>query len=68
MAIKIIITGGTIDAKYNELSGKLIYEQTHLSKILRQARFTLNISTEIAMLKNSLDINVSGRKKILVIK
>ena len=68
MTIKIIITGGTIDAKYNELSGKLIYEQTHLSKILRQARFTLNISTEIAMLKNRLDINVSGRKKILVIK
>jgi len=67
MTIKIIITGGTIDAKYNELSGKLIYEQTHLSKILRQARCTLNVNTEITMLKNSLDINVSDRKKILQI-
>ena len=35
MKIRILVTGGTFDKKYDELSGKLFFEDTHVQEMLR---------------------------------
>jgi len=38
MGILIIVTGGTFDKEYNELTGELFFKQTHLPEMLRLGR------------------------------
>lgn len=65
MAIKILITGGTIDTRYNELNGKSIFTESHLLEMLHQARCRVNIKSETVMLKDSNDMTDSDREKML---
>lgn len=65
MKIKLFITGGTIDKEYNELNGELIFRKSHLPEMLEQAKSKADIKSETIMLKDSLYINNSDRKKIL---
>jgi len=65
MAIKILITGGTIDTKYNELNGKSIFTKSHLPEMLKQARCKVDVKLETVMLKDSNDMIDSDREKIL---
>lgn len=65
MAIKLLITGGTIDKHYDKLSGRLIFTQSHVEKMLSQSRTTLELSLETIMLKDSLDMDDKDRQKIL---
>ena len=37
-AIRILITGGTFDKAYNELTGQLYFEDSHLPEMLRLVR------------------------------
>ncbi len=62
--IKLIITGGTIDKQYNELSGELVFLQTHIPQMLQQARCTLDIDMQVLMLKDSLDMQEVDREAI----
>ena len=34
MAIRVFITGGTFDKTYDEISGKLLFEDTHIHEML----------------------------------
>lgn len=61
MAIRILITGGTIDTKYNELNGKSIFTKSYLPKMLKQARCKVGIELETVMLKDSNDMIDSDR-------
>jgi len=65
MAIKLLITGGTIDKQYNELNGELIFTQSGVEDMLTQGRATLDISCETVMLKDSLDMDDNDRQQIL---
>ncbi|HVV25520.1 MAG TPA: asparaginase domain-containing protein [Candidatus Saccharimonadales bacterium] len=65
MQIKLFLTGGTIDKKYNELSGELDYKKTHIQEMLKQARSRLDIHIEELMLVDSLDMTDSQRQQIL---
>jgi len=65
MAIKILITGGTIDKEYDELNGELIFTKSHLPKILKEARCKIDIELKTVMLKDSLFTTDSDRKEIL---
>jgi len=56
MTIKILITGGTIDTKYNELNGKSIFTESRLPEMLHQARCRADIELETVMLKDSNDM------------
>lgn len=38
MGILILVTGGTFDKEYNELTGELFFKQTHLPEMLRLGR------------------------------
>ncbi len=63
MAIKILTTGGTIAKTYNEISGKLIFDEKYLSKMLFQSR--IFVEREVLMFKDSLELDEKDRKIIL---
>jgi L-asparaginase len=64
-AIRIIVTGGTFDKKYDELSGKLFFKETHLPEMLRLGRCRAPVSIEALMLMDSLDMTDADRRAIL---
>lgn len=63
--IRLIITGGTFDKKYDPLKGELTFKETHLPQILEQVRLTISVEMEINQLKDSLDMGDDCREKIL---
>jgi L-asparaginase len=63
--IKLFITGGSIDKRYNEISERMVLDKTHIPKMLEISRVRLNITTEELMLVDSLDIKEPQRQKIL---
>jgi len=64
MAIKLFVTGGTIDCEGVE-AGKYIFGDTHMPEMLKQARNRTEIIPEILMLKNSDEMTEHDRNKIL---
>jgi L-asparaginase len=65
MAVKIIITGGTFDKEYNELTGQLFFKDTHLPEMLRLGRSTLDVKMETLLMMDSLEMNDDHRDLIL---
>jgi L-asparaginase len=65
MQIKILVTGGTIDKVYNELTGELTFGASNLDEMLERSRSTMDIDSEVLFLKDSLDINDEDRNLIL---
>ena len=65
MQIKILVTGGTIDKVYNELTGELTFGTSNLDEMLERSRSTVGINTEVLFLKDSLDMNDEDRGLIL---
>lgn len=64
MAIKILITGGTFDKEYDELTGKLFFKDTHLPEILKLGRCNLNVSIRTLMMIDSLEMKDADREII----
>jgi len=62
--IKLIITGGTIDKRYNELTGELHFPETHLPVMLQQSRCKLDIDLQLLMLKDSLAMTDTDREAL----
>ena len=65
MQIKILVTGGTIDKIYNELTGELTFGTSNLDEMLECSRSTIDIDSEVLFLKDSLDMNDEDRNLIL---
>ncbi len=65
MPIKIIVTGGTFDKEYDELTGKLFFKDTHLHEILSRGRSQLEVNIETLMMIDSLEMNEKHRELIL---
>ena len=65
MHIKILVTGGTIDKVYNELTGELTFGISNLDKMLERSRSTVDIDSEVLFLKDSLDMTNEDRNLIL---
>lgn len=65
MQIKILVTGGTLDKVYNELTGELTFGTSNLDEMLERSRSTVGINTEVLFLKDSLDMNDEDRGLIL---
>jgi L-asparaginase len=65
MQIRILVTGGTFDKEYDELSGKLFFKDTHVQEMLRLGRARLELSVETAMMIDSLDMDDAGRAAIV---
>jgi len=64
-AIRILITGGTIDKEYDPLTGELIFAKSHLSNILNQVTCKARSVLEEVMLKDSLQMRSEDREEIL---
>ena len=65
MRIRILVTGGTFDKEYDELSGRLYFRDTHLPEMLRRGRCLLDVVTETVMMIDSLDLEDEGRAAIV---
>lgn len=65
MTIRMLITGGTIDKEYDEITGELIFKNTHLCEMLRLGRSKLDIRITKLMMVDSANISNSDRKTIL---
>jgi L-asparaginase len=65
MRIRILVTGGTFDKEYDELSGKLFFKDTHLPEMLRRGRCLLDVVYETVMMIDSLELDDTGRARIV---
>jgi L-asparaginase len=65
MPIRILVTGGTFDKEYDELSGKLFFRDTHLPEMLRLGRCRVETSIEVVMMIDSLEMSEADRQRIL---
>ena len=63
--IRIFVTGGTFDKEYNELTGELFFQATHVNDMLRLGRCRLPVEVETLMMVDSLQMTEGGRQKIL---
>ncbi|MBA5249566.1 MAG: asparaginase [Gammaproteobacteria bacterium] len=63
--IKLLITGGTIDKIYDDLTGGLVFRQTHIVDMLNRGRSMSETTSEVLFLKDSLAITQADRQLIL---
>jgi len=64
-AIRILVTGGTFDKEYNELTGELFFQNTHVPDMLRLGRCRLQVQVETLMMIDSLQMTGEDRQRIL---
>jgi L-asparaginase len=65
MKIRILVTGGTFDKEYDELTGTLFFRDTHVPEMLQRGRARLDLSIETLMMIDSLDMNEEQRRRIV---
>ncbi len=65
MAIRLLITGGTFDKEYDELTGTLFFKDTHVGEMLRLGRCHVPVSTRTVMMVDSLEMTDADRELIL---
>ena len=65
MNIRILVTGGTFDKEYDELTGRLFFRDTHVDEMLRRGRARLDLSVETVMMIDSLEMNGEGRARVV---
>ena len=55
MSIRVFVTGGTFDKKYNEIDGALAFGDTHVLELLKLGRCKVPIKIRTLMMIDSLD-------------
>jgi L-asparaginase len=65
MSLRVFVTGGTFDKEYDELTGTLHFEATHVDEMLRRGRCMLDLNVEVLMMIDSLDMKDSDRHRIV---
>ena len=65
MTIRILVTGGTFDKEYDELTGRLFFKDTHVPEMLRRGRCGLDVTVETVMMIDSLELDGPGRARIV---
>ncbi len=56
MAIRILVTGGTFDKEYDELSGRLYFKDSHMAEMLRLGRSRVEVTIRTVMMIDSLEM------------
>jgi len=62
--IRIFVTGGTFDKEYNELSGTLFFQDSHVPEMLRLGRRLLDVQVRRLMMIDSLEMTEDDRRII----
>jgi len=65
MAIRLLISGGTFDKEYDELTGTLFFKDTHIQEMLRLGRCRLDVVVRTVMMVDSLEMTDADREAIL---
>ena len=65
MSIRILVTGGTFDKDYNEITGKLFFKDTHVTEMLRLGRSRVEVTIRTVMMVDSLEMNDADRALIV---
>jgi L-asparaginase len=65
MTIRILVTGGTFDKEYDELTGALFFRNTHLPEMLRLGRSKLDVAVQTVCMMDSLEMGAEQRARIL---
>ena len=64
-SIRVLVTGGTFDKEYNELTGSLFFKDTHLPEMLRLGRSRVEVAIETLMMIDSLEMTAADRARIV---
>lgn len=64
MGIRIFITGGTFDKEYNELTGQLYFNDSHLPEMLDLGRNLAPVEVRTLMMVDSLEMTPDDRDLI----
>lgn len=65
MKIRILLTGGTFDKKYNEIDAVLDFSDSHIHKMLELGRFSQGVEVTQLFMKDSLDITPADRSLVV---
>lgn len=65
MAIRIFVTGGTFDKKYDEIRGRLFFKDTHVSEMLELRRSRVDVTVHTLMMIDSLEMTDADREVIV---
>jgi L-asparaginase len=65
MAIRLFITGGTFDKTYDEISGRLLFKDTHVQEMLQLGRCRLPVEVRTLMMVDSLEMTDADRRLVL---
>jgi L-asparaginase len=63
--IRILITGGTFDKEYDEISGQLFFKDTHLPEMLTLGRCNVKVDIRTLMMVDSLEMTDADRDLII---
>ena len=63
--IRIFVTGGTFDKTYDEITGRLVFGDTHLNEMLQLGRSRVDVSVRTLMMIDSLDMTDADRDAIV---
>ena len=63
--IRVFVTGGTFDKRYDPIKGELTFKETHLPAMLEQARVSLPLAIDIRLLIDSLHMTEAHRQEVL---
>ena len=59
--IRLLVTGGTFDKTYDEITGTLSFKQTHVEEMLRLGRSSVPVTVDTVMLIDSLQMTEVDR-------
>ena len=65
MRIRLLVTGGTFDKEYNEITGDLFFKSTHVPEILEDGRCDLDVTVTELMMVDSKDMDDEHRIAII---
>ena len=63
--IRIFVTGGTFDKTYDQISGRLVFGDTHLPEMLNLGRSRVEVSIRTLMMVDSLDMTDADREVVV---
>lgn len=63
--IRVLITGGTFDKEYDELTGRLYFKDSHVAEMLKLGRCKLDLEIRTLMMVDSLEMTHADRDLIV---
>ena len=63
--LRVLVTGGTFDKEYDELTGRLFFKDTHVEEMLRIGRSRVPVEVERLMMIDSLEMSDADRRLVV---